>query len=79
MTLADRIVVMNKGRLEQVGKPLDLYYAPANLFRRRLQSARLRLNFFEAKVESVEAARARDGAGLRNSICRPTSLKVATR
>src|SRR3979409_533787 len=32
MTLADRIVVMNKGRLEQVGKPLDLYYAPANLF-----------------------------------------------
>src|SRR5207302_1242675 len=29
---ADRIVVMNKGRIEQVGKPLDLYYQPANLF-----------------------------------------------
>src|SRR2546423_12738346 len=27
MTLADRIVVMNKGRLEQAGKPLELYYA----------------------------------------------------
>jgi ABC-type sugar transport system ATPase subunit len=32
MTLADKIVVMNQGRIEQVGKPLDLYYKPANLF-----------------------------------------------
>lgn len=32
MTLADRIVVMNKGRIEQIGSPLDLYYKPANLF-----------------------------------------------
>jgi ABC-type sugar transport system ATPase subunit len=32
MTLADKIVVMNKGRIEQSGSPLDLYYAPANLF-----------------------------------------------
>ncbi|MBL8792191.1 MAG: sn-glycerol-3-phosphate ABC transporter ATP-binding protein UgpC [Rhizobiales bacterium] len=32
MTLADKIVVMNKGRVEQVGKPLELYYRPANLF-----------------------------------------------
>jgi ABC-type sugar transport system ATPase subunit len=32
MTLADKIVVMNNGRVEQQGKPLDLYYRPANLF-----------------------------------------------
>jgi ABC-type sugar transport system ATPase subunit len=32
MTLADKIVVMNKGRIEQTGKPLELYYAPVNLF-----------------------------------------------
>ncbi|MFK0691032.1 ABC transporter ATP-binding protein [Mesorhizobium sp. IMUNJ 23033] len=32
MTLADRIVVMNSGRIEQVGTPLDLYHRPANLF-----------------------------------------------
>ena len=32
MTLADRIVVMNGGRIEQVGSPLDLYRKPANLF-----------------------------------------------
>jgi multiple sugar transport system ATP-binding protein len=32
MTLADKIVVLNKGRIEQVGKPLDLYNKPASLF-----------------------------------------------
>lgn len=32
MTLADRIVVMRLGYLEQVGTPLDLYNRPANLF-----------------------------------------------
>jgi ABC-type sugar transport system ATPase subunit len=32
MTLADQIVVMNDGRIEQAGRPLDLYYTPANLF-----------------------------------------------
>jgi ABC-type sugar transport system ATPase subunit len=32
MTLADRIVVMRAGRIEQVGQPLDLYNEPANLF-----------------------------------------------
>jgi multiple sugar transport system ATP-binding protein len=32
MTLADRIVVLNGGRIEQVGAPMELYNAPANLF-----------------------------------------------
>lgn len=32
MTLADRIVVMNKGNVEQIGKPLDIYRKPASLF-----------------------------------------------
>ncbi|WP_026873916.1 ABC transporter ATP-binding protein [Inquilinus limosus] len=32
MTLADRIVVMNGGRIEQQGVPLDLYDLPANTF-----------------------------------------------
>ncbi len=32
MTLADRIVVLNGGRIEQIGTPLDLYNRPANLF-----------------------------------------------
>ena len=32
MTLADRIVVLNGGRIEQVGKPMELYERPANRF-----------------------------------------------
>jgi multiple sugar transport system ATP-binding protein len=32
MTLADRIVVMNGGVVEQIGKPLDLYHNPSSLF-----------------------------------------------
>ena len=32
MTMADRIVVMNAGRIEQVGTPLELYDRPANRF-----------------------------------------------
>jgi multiple sugar transport system ATP-binding protein len=32
MTLADRIVAMNGGVIQQVGTPLDLYERPANLF-----------------------------------------------
>ncbi len=32
MTMADRIVVLNKGHIEQVGSPLDLYNRPTSLF-----------------------------------------------
>ena len=32
MTMADKIVVMKDGLVEQVGPPLDLYDAPANIF-----------------------------------------------
>jgi multiple sugar transport system ATP-binding protein len=32
MTLADRIVIMHEGRIQQVGTPLDVYDRPANLF-----------------------------------------------
>ena len=32
MTLADRIVIMKHGYIQQVGTPYELYYKPANLF-----------------------------------------------
>jgi multiple sugar transport system ATP-binding protein len=32
MTLADRVVVMNRGRIEQIGTPNDLYHAPMTRF-----------------------------------------------
>jgi multiple sugar transport system ATP-binding protein len=32
MTLADRIIVLEDGRIQQMGSPLDLYYHPSNIF-----------------------------------------------
>ncbi len=32
MTLADRVVILNKGKVEQVGTPTEVYAAPVNLF-----------------------------------------------
>jgi multiple sugar transport system ATP-binding protein len=32
MTMADKIVVLNGGKIEQYGSPLELYERPANLF-----------------------------------------------
>ena len=54
MTLADRIVVMNQGRLEQIGKPLDLYYAPANLFVAGFIGSPA-MNFFKGRVAGRSA------------------------
>ncbi|MCL2804628.1 MAG: ABC transporter ATP-binding protein [Treponema sp.] len=32
MTLADKIVVMNEGRIQQIGTPYEIYHTPANIF-----------------------------------------------
>ena len=32
LTLGDRVAVMNGGRIQQVGRPLEIYQQPANLF-----------------------------------------------
>lgn len=32
MTMSDRIVVLNHGKIEQIGEPLDIYERPASLF-----------------------------------------------
>ncbi|MGY4617714.1 multiple sugar transport system ATP-binding protein [Bradyrhizobium sp. USDA 4472] len=55
MTMADRIVVLNKGRIEQVGSPLELYANPANIFVAGFLGAP-RMNFIEAKLAAVDAS-----------------------
>ena len=49
MTLADRIVVLNAGRIEQVGSPLELYEHPDNLFVAGFIGSP-RMNFIPARV-----------------------------
>jgi len=49
MTLADRIVVLRKGVVEQVGSPLELYNKPANMFVAGFIGSP-RMNFMPGKV-----------------------------
>ena len=49
MTMADRIVVINGGEIEQVGSPLDLYNRPANAFVAGFLGSP-RMNFFHARI-----------------------------
>ncbi|HEV7717773.1 MAG TPA: sn-glycerol-3-phosphate ABC transporter ATP-binding protein UgpC [Arsenicitalea sp.] len=49
MTLADRIVVLNRGRIEQEGSPLELYRRPQNLFVAGFIGSPA-MNFIEARV-----------------------------
>jgi multiple sugar transport system ATP-binding protein len=55
MTMASRIVVLNEGRVEQVGAPLDLYNHPDNRFVAGFLGSP-RMNFIRATVTSLTAA-----------------------
>jgi multiple sugar transport system ATP-binding protein len=58
MTMASRIVVLNRGRVEQIGAPLDLYSNPANLFVAGFLGAP-RMNFVTGKVVQAQGRSAR--------------------
>jgi multiple sugar transport system ATP-binding protein len=65
MTMADRIIVLNKGRVEQVGQPLDLYHRPKNLFVAGFLGAP-QMNFLKGRCTAVsesEVVVAIDGVG----------------
>ena len=50
MTMADRIVVLNQGRVEQLGSPLELYQHPATFFVAGFIGAP-KMNFLDAEVK----------------------------
>ncbi|WP_027487457.1 ABC transporter ATP-binding protein [Allorhizobium undicola] len=56
MTMADKIVVLNGGRIEQVGAPLDLYNRPANKFVAGFIGSP-RMNFMEGHINAGENGR----------------------
>jgi multiple sugar transport system ATP-binding protein len=84
MTMADRIAVMNEGRIEQLGEPLELYDQPANLFVAQFIGSPA-MNVLEGVYRSgaVEAlgarwpcaAKARDGQAVKYGI-RPEHLSI---
>jgi multiple sugar transport system ATP-binding protein len=57
MTLADRIVVLDAGRIEQVGSPLELYEHPRNRFVAGFIGSP-KMNFIEAVLAEGTAAQA---------------------
>ena len=61
MTLADRIVVLNAGRIEQVGTPLELYEHPDNLFVAGFIGSP-RMNFIRRAAGRGQCARRRRAA-----------------
>jgi multiple sugar transport system ATP-binding protein len=85
MTMADRIAVMNEGRIEQLGEPLELYDRPANLFVAQFIGSPA-MNVFDGtfKNGSVEGlgarwpcnARAQEGQAVNYGI-RPEHLSFA--
>jgi multiple sugar transport system ATP-binding protein len=57
MTLADKIVVLNKGNVEQIGAPLELYHHPQNLFVAGFIGSP-KMNFIDARIVRVEPSAA---------------------
>jgi ABC-type sugar transport system ATPase subunit len=57
MTLADKIVVLRDGRIEQVGSPIELYERPANAFVAQFIGIP-KMNFFSADDLSANASNA---------------------
>jgi multiple sugar transport system ATP-binding protein len=86
MTMADRIAVMNEGRIEQLGEPLELYDRPANLFvaqfigspAMNVLEGLYRDSFIEALGARwpVSGARAADGQRVKYGI-RPEHIDLA--
>ncbi|MBV9219958.1 MAG: sn-glycerol-3-phosphate ABC transporter ATP-binding protein UgpC [Methylobacteriaceae bacterium] len=54
MTMADRIVVLRSGKIEQVGSPLELYHYPANVFVAGFIGSP-KMNLVPVKVQSAGA------------------------
>jgi multiple sugar transport system ATP-binding protein len=69
MTLADRVVVMNQGIVQQVGTPTEIYDRPANIFvagfignpAMNLLEGKIKDGIFSAQNISVKGLQAKDG------------------
>ena len=68
MTLADKIVVLQSGRIEQVGTPLELYNNPRNLFVAGFLGSP-RMNFIPVKAEK--------GTGKKVKVTLPSSKTIS--
>ncbi len=73
MTMSDRIVVMSKGRIEQVGAPSEVYRRPASMF---VADFIGRANFLDAEVEAIHGDGTATAAVLGDSLRVPAHPDV---
>ena len=73
MTMADKIVVLRAGKIEQVGRPLDLYNRPANRFVAGFLGSP-KMNFLEVTTDAGTASLAGSPLGLHLPAGRVTTL-----
>jgi spermidine/putrescine transport system ATP-binding protein len=52
-SMADRVVIMSRGRIEQIGTPVEIYSTPRNRFVAEFLGS---ANVFEGKIESIQGA-----------------------
>jgi ABC-type sugar transport system ATPase subunit len=77
MTLGDRIVVLADGRIQQLGRPIDIYRAPANRFVAGFIGTP-RMNFVEGRIHYEDSAAAFVTEGLRLPVPRERVASVAS-
>ncbi|SFR71199.1 carbohydrate ABC transporter ATP-binding protein, CUT1 family [Mitsuaria sp. PDC51] len=77
MTMGDRIAVFNKGRIEQLGAPMDLYRHPANAFVAGFLGAP-RINFIERPAAHAPGAARRLWDALGGA-ARPAAARLGLR
>jgi len=70
LEVADKIVVMNKGKIEQVGSPEEVYHNPASVFVLNFLG---NVNIFHARSENKNKA---DGIKFKKIYVRPHQLTV---
>ncbi|MGO1545942.1 MAG: ABC transporter ATP-binding protein [Microbacterium gubbeenense] len=74
MTMSDRIVVMSKGCIEQVGAPSEVYRRPASMF---VADFIGRANFLDAEVEAIHDDGSATAAVLGDSLRVPAHPDIA--
>jgi multiple sugar transport system ATP-binding protein len=76
MSLSDRIVVLNEGRVQQIGTPQEIYDRPVNRFVARFIGTPP-MNILEAELTTEGGAPTLVGAGFRLAIDKPGSLAAS--
>jgi len=78
MTLADKIVVLRDGAVEQVGSPLTLYHHPVNKFVAGFIGSPT-MNFLDATVRSADASGVQVELGADNALHIPVEASATGR